>query len=282
MAYRLVKIDKSTAKESYIDVLKYGEAVVREEGARSRWRVRSGDVFLLASGSGERLAFLGTARVVAYSEDSVEPAEEFRRSLPDPDGTDDVDVERPTYRREITLADGKAFDVYRYFGELVYSLERVKNLSQPWRHVRDHSVLTKGDFDRIVENRVAVRRSIYFGLLRHLPDELRRFFQVDAAVRLLSEVEPGDLDHPAAQLIDGLLRSVLLPVELASQASLSLIRTLDGAEVVVGSEDGDVRLSSLLNENRQAAGSREEMEELKARADEAATEEGTRWPRVYW
>jgi hypothetical protein len=203
MATYLFRIDYAESRQTD------GTLVLTEE-ARGLWRVREGDRLVLGRGRGNAFLFESLATVVKLDVRRLDTPGERRW---------------PRYEYTIGLGEVSAFPQARLLGDLRYSLTRVSHLADPWRNLRHHGVLDSADVETLRAGRLAVSRTIYLGLLRHLSPNVRAAVESQARVLMLSRraeryESPSEAEgevYPVHELLEVLERAIVASIRIASE-----------------------------------------------------------------
>lgn len=100
--------------------------------------------------------------------------------------------------------------------DLQFSLERVYSFLNPMIHFKDGTLISKVDAATILIGRIFVPRTIYYGLLNHLPSGWRRYFEQTSQYRQ-SFRDPIDVEQssPVSELLELFEEIVVEPTILA-------------------------------------------------------------------
>lgn len=245
------------------------------EVLRRRWGVRSGDALLFLSGTGRETRFFGVASVLSVTH--LEKDALLERGLI---GTDS----RAQYGYEIRLSKLEALPS-RVLGDFVYSLEKVSNFSRPSLHFKHHSMVSPRDVETIRAGIIDQGRSLYFGLLRHLPAKIRAELDLRCQLAAAARGERFDPAIASRDLIKWLRDHVVQVVELARKlASLRTEAEFSEPLVATASDRMDWYLDPLFRyaNGSAAAGMGEAMDALADDAENIKPSEGRTWRPHRW
>jgi hypothetical protein len=135
------------------------------ETTRRNWRVEPGDILLFTEGKGFSLRFIGFSEVLDVQRQQVREEDVLLTTV------------AATVKQPSALPD----DVL--LSRFMYSLKIVSNFSHPWRHLPHRSHVPSVDFETLQQERVVWDRTIFFGLLRRLPNKWREFLEHESRAR---------------------------------------------------------------------------------------------------
>jgi hypothetical protein len=188
-----------------------GERVELVEEVAGRWRPKQGDILLLTEGSNLNLIFRLFVQVEKVAEDerpSIHSRAEGMRRI----------------RISATLlAEGK-----NSLGQMMYSLQKISNFARPGLNVRHHGSVGEVDYQRVRNDDIHARRSLYYGTLQFLPAVWRSYLDLSARAlhqrasleeRNSAAKDDEDPRWPLTSLLSIIDRSFLEPVTLAHRAA---------------------------------------------------------------
>lgn len=191
------------------------DAPVLAEVTQRPWRVSQGDRVLIADGAGLYTRFVGSG-LVDFVEVVPVPRPLAWERFPNSDPG-----KLHFYR--LRLSGWQYLPEIRSLGEVMYSLERVTNFSRPTLNVRHHARLSDVDVLAIEKGLIDQGRSLYFGLLQHMPEPQRTRLDLLCQLAQASSGREFDPASAAAPLLRSLRAAVGEPIRLASR--LHTLRT---------------------------------------------------------
>lgn len=195
----LFRVDRGTAR------LSFGEAIgTVTDRAKRRWKVREGDLLLFIQGHSLETTFFAIGIVIEVME-----------------STERLDAqEQQFYRYELKLREVRRITEEVLLEEVMYSLGKIANFTQPFLHLRHRGLIDDTDLEVIRLNRIATVRSLYYGILRELEPPWRERLELRARLLRLSRIQsPGQVEFdatvpPLAELYDVLAETIVLPLRL--------------------------------------------------------------------
>lgn len=172
-----------------------------EEVTTPRWKPLPQDRLLFFKRQGATCLFLGSSTISKVERDSAVPrdeagAPEFEkvrepgRSAP-LQGL--VEVPPPSWTKiTMTISEPQPLKDTPSLQDFIYSLEKVANFERPGSSIRHHGPISDRDVEAIASGSIHMYRTLYFGVLRYLPQERREELALSARLRSLTG-EPTEL-----------------------------------------------------------------------------------------
>lgn len=180
------------------------------ESSRRRWKIKKSDRLIIIRGTGEELTFVAHGVV-----DSAKQWEE----RPEADTLSPEKEPERFFQIELRASNFEPFEKDRTLSNFMFSLKKVYNFSQPWRHFRHRGGISDTDFDTLIKGRIAWDRSTFYGLLRHLPEEWRAAFELQAGLNSLADRETRPIAG-IPPLFNLLERAAVTPLVLSNEVSI--------------------------------------------------------------
>lgn len=224
---------KESIEESTGESIRLVRPDTLREWCPGKWSISEGDRVIVTSGKGLNLRFLAILHVQALEwEDSTAPQGSRR-------------VGSQGQLLTLHAENYRLLPEDRVLRRLMYSLERVANLTRPYVSFRHHGLLSDDDVDVVEQGQIHLQRSVYFGLLRRLPPPWRAYFEARARARiaLATPQDKRDLanEPPLNELWEDLVSSVIAPIGHAAQARQILDELGEAtAGPIAESADGNV------------------------------------------
>ncbi|QTH42029.1 hypothetical protein J4772_31710 [Cohnella sp. LGH] len=184
------------------------------EYSKRRWFVNVGDTILFARGRGDELHFFGTSTVLDVN---VEVQEQK---------TINEDSER-LYVTKLQLDEVESLPSDRTLGAFMFSLTRVSNFSKPYLNFRHLGRIEEADLETLISGTINTRRSLYFGLLRHLPADWRAYLEYSSMAENSAKGRYEiDRTFPIYELQGLINKLVIQPLEISSETEPAFRKSL--------------------------------------------------------
>lgn len=197
--------------------------------SKRRWPIQEGDSLVLTWGRGLELRFVAIAPVLKV--ERLEPGL----------------ADSPKHRVRVTVEPPRLLSEDLTLGRLMYSLVVIANCRRPWLHLRHRCRLPRADAETLLGERIAWDRTIFFGLLRELPERWREFLEAESrarhAVAGLHEMSSGHKppSEPVRELLDLVTATLISPASIGADAYARWVAALGQEtikEVEVAARDG--------------------------------------------
>src|SRR5262245_9689008 len=244
------------------------------ERGRRKWRVTEGDFLLFTEGRGMELRFVALSPVLRVESTVVKE--------------DDGEITIVT----VTVGSPSLLPEGLLLSRFMYNLIAVSNFGRPWLHLRHKARVGLVDVNMLREVRIVWDRTVFFGLLRELPDRWREILEAESRVRHVAEHprEPIQPWTPPVRELLGLLElTIVSPALLAAEVHSAWLDVLGPdtlAAIQVVDAEGGVEPWNILSLLRIAARTRESLEGHWARVVDLpfteSLEGGVRWRPHRW
>jgi hypothetical protein len=240
-----------------------------QEYSKRRWPVNVGDTILFAYGSGDELQFLGTSNIIDCK---VEVQEQQ---------TINEETER-LYLTKLQLDKFDSLPEDRTLGAFMFSLVRVSNFSKPFLNFRHLGRIEEEDLKTLITGTVNVRRSLYFGLLRHIPSNWRAYLEYSSMAEKSAKEQGIKNDiFPTDELLGFLNKLVFQPLEIGSETEPVFRESL--ARMGLENTRVEARMPDYNNEmdlERESRGDKWSISELISQAPDLLQEIKPNWNMI--
>lgn len=205
MTIYLCKIERSVYEKNYNRI---------QVHSKRRWMVKIGDTILLAKGRGDELHFFATSKVLHVDVKSREQI------------TINEDSES-VFVITLQLDEIEYLPSDRTLGAFMFSLIRVSNFSRPYLNFRHMGRIEEVDLETLVSGTIDVGRSLYFGVLRHLPEDWRAYFEYSSMAENFAQAR-YEKKHtlPIYELKKLINKLIIQPLEISAETEPAFRKSL--------------------------------------------------------
>jgi hypothetical protein len=254
--------------------------VIVEQPRRTWRKLSEGDQLVFTNGGGDDTRFVAYATVVALDRQPVSPPE--RQIVPGP----------PLERLSIWFEQYVSLPV-AVLADYMYSLTVISNFTRPWLNLRHRRQLPKVDLDTLINNHLALARSLYFAALRYMPEDWRNYVEAQVEERLSVEslsprgrVRQWTYSSRVRHLRHVLDAAVIRPLEHARATAIGRNQSFreELSPIIARGPAGDWPVEPLLNRAPDLWGDiEEEWGEFSALSENQPEEqEGREWRTHRW
>lgn len=198
------------------------------ESVKRRWKVARGDTLVFYTKGFRGVQFTSVARVGWVETARFEHEEENQTSA--------------FFEHTVYLSEPNRLPDDRTLDDLMFSLRRVFNFTRPHLHIRHRSQLSDEDLRTVLTGAIHTKRSLYFGLLRHLPETWRRYHEYQSLALASHTSVSTDMEEspPTDELLSLLEETAFQSVALAASIhDLSSKIGVPGVSRIVATTDDE-------------------------------------------